>query len=375
LPRADNNTCYVHFGNRFCDNPLSNAKTNVKTADLNQEFVFRFRRWLIVQHYSLSTIDSYGRVILAFCKRLGTKSVRDVTPMDVGDFVAANLPAQWSDNNVAHQLGALRCFFDFLYLGGIVDRVAPRFLKARKPARQLPKVLTKAQIKKLIAVADNPRDRALVETFYDTGCRSGEMTRIRVEDINFRRRCFPVRAKRKDRVVYFGPSAAKAIRAYLGRRRTGYLFQDIFPQQKGYISHSNTAWAGAWRDFTDAKVYGRRRWKYLGRPKAMSRETAERKFRRFLKTVNLTRPKPDRPMGRGTLAQVIQELGRRAKLGRVHPHMLRHSFATHMLEAGADIRAIQELLGHSYLSSTQVYTRISNNAVAATFRRYHPRGG
>jgi site-specific recombinase XerD len=359
---------------RFCDNPLCNAKTNVKTADLNREFAFRFRRWLIVQHYSLSTIDSYGRVVTGFCKHIRKKSVRDVTPMDVGDFISANLPKQWSDNNVAHQLGALRCFFDFLYLGGIVDRVAPRFLKTRRAARKFPKVLTKAQVKKLIATADNARDRALVEVFYSTGCRAGEVTRIRVEDINFRRRCFPVCAKRKDRTVYFGPSAAKAIRKYLGMRRTGYLFQDIFPQQKGYMSHSNTAWAGAWRDFSDPRVYGRRRWKYLGRPKAMSRATAERKFRRFLKTVNLTRPKPDRPMARSTLEQIIRELGRRAKLGRVHPHMLRHSFATHMLERGADICSIQELLGHTYLSSTQVYARIANKKVATAFRRYHPRG-
>jgi integrase/recombinase XerC len=373
LPRADYNTCYIHV-RRFCYNPLSDAETDVKNADLNLEFAFRFRRWLIVQHYSLSTIDHYGRVVNGFCKHIGAKSIRGVTPMDVGDFISASLPKHWSDNTVAHQLGALRCFFDFLYLGGIVDRVAPRFLKARKAARKLPKVLTKAQVKKLIAAADNLRDRALVETFYDTGCRSGEMARIRVEDINFRRRCFPVRAKRKDRTVYFGPSAAKAIRTYIGRRKTGYLFQDIFPRQKGYISHNDTTWAGAWRDFSDPKNYGRRRWKYLGRSKVMSRETAERKFHSFLKTMNLTRPKPDRPLARSTLAEIIHELGRRAKLGRVHPHMLRHSFATHMLEGGADICAIQELLGHSFLTSTQVYTRISNNAVASTFRRCHPRG-
>ncbi len=346
----------------------------MKNADLNREFAFRFRRWLIVQHYSLSTLESYHRVVSALCKYIGNKSVRDVSPMDVGDFIAANLPPKWSDDNVAHHLGALRCFFDFLYLGGVVDRVAPRFLKARKRARQLPKVLTQAQVKKLIATADNARDRALAEVFYGTGCRVGEVSRIRVESIDFRRRCFQVRAKRKDRTVYFGPSAAKAIREYLGTRRVGYLIQDIIPQQKGYVTHSTVAWVGVWRDFFDARVYGQRHCKYLGSPATTSRATAIRKFRRFLKTVNLTRPKPDRPMTRSSIARIIQELGRRAKIGHINPHMLRHSFATHMLERGADICAIQELLGHSYLSSTQVYTRISNNAVASTFRRCHPRG-
>jgi site-specific recombinase XerD len=85
------------------------------------------------------------------------------------------------------------------------------------------------------------------------------------------------------------------------------------------------------------------------------------------------RHKPDRPMTRSNLGRIVQEAGRCAKLGMVNPHMLRHSFATHMLERGADIRAIQELLGHSYLSSTQVYTRVTNNAVASAFRKFHPR--
>ncbi|MGB6811442.1 MAG: tyrosine-type recombinase/integrase [Candidatus Sulfotelmatobacter sp.] len=88
----------------------------------------------------------------------------------------------------------------------------------------------------------------------------------------------------------------------------------------------------------------------------------------------MVRHKPDRPLTRSTLGHIVREIGRRAGLGVVSPHMLRHSFATHLLERGADIRAIQELLGHSYLTSTQVYTRISNNSVSATFRRFHPRG-
>jgi len=79
-------------------------------------------------------------------------------------------------------------------------------------------------------------------------------------------------------------------------------------------------------------------------------------------------------MTRSTLGRIVQEIGRRANLGLVNPHMLRHSFATHMLECGADIRAIQELLGHSYLSSTQVYSRVSNYAIASAFRKFYPRG-
>jgi integrase/recombinase XerD len=116
--------------------------------------------------------------------------------------------------------------------------------------------------------------------------------------------------------------------------------------------------------------------KYLGNPARLSYAAARRKFNKYLRDnkIDLEHPKPDRPMTRSTLGRIVQDIGRRADLGVVNPHMLRHSFATHMLERGADIRAIQELLGHAYLTSTQVYTRVSNNAVAATFRRCHPRG-
>ena len=79
-------------------------------------------------------------------------------------------------------------------------------------------------------------------------------------------------------------------------------------------------------------------------------------------------------MSRSALSFVIREIGRQAGIGNVSPHTLRHSFATHLLERGADIRAIQELLGHTYLTSTQIYTRISNKAVRSTFHQFHPRG-
>jgi site-specific recombinase XerD len=346
---------------------------HLTTKSLNREFVHRFRRWLNAQHYALSTENSYCRVALKLCRFIGNKPLRKVTPMDIGDFITETLPPTWSDGFIIHQLAGLRCFFDFLYLGGVVDSVAPRFLKARTPVRKLPKTLTQSQVRKFIAAADTARDRALAEVFYSTGCRVGEVTAIRVEHIDFRRRCFPVAAKRQERMVYFGAAAAKAILKYLGRRRTGYLFQDIVPQQNGYITYARRQWIGSWREYPPHNPRGSKHSKWLGHPKTMSRATAQRKFDKLLKGLPLQRPKPERPLTRSTLGRIVKEIGRRAKLGIVNPHMLRHSFATHMLERGADIRAIQELLGHAYLSSTQVYTRISNNTVASTFKKFHPR--
>jgi integrase/recombinase XerD len=342
-------------------------------AQLNRELACRFRRWLDAQHYAASTQNSYCRVVNRLCKFIGNTDIADVTPMDIGDFITHNLPPGWSDTHVSHQLGALRCFFDFLYLGGIVDKVAPRFLRSRAHNRKLPRTLTQIQVRKLIRTADNIRDRAIVELLYATGCRVSELVAIRVENIDFRRHKFRVRGKRKERVVYFGPPAARVIRKYLGERKAGYLFQDIIAQQKGYITYYKTAWLGNWRDHQPGPQSGKKHCKFLGNPSTTTLAEARARFRQFLKNVDLVRRKPDRPLTRSTVGRIVQEVGRRAGI-QANPHVLRHSFATHLLERGADIRAIQELLGHTYLTSTQVYTRISNNAVAAAFRKFHPRG-
>jgi site-specific recombinase XerD len=341
---------------------------------VNLEMAERFRRWLDAQKYATSTQERYCRITRTLCHHIGKKALSSVTPMDIGDYLTSTLPDRWGDNYVSDQLGALRCFFDFLYLGGVVDSVAPRFLKARARTKALPRTLTRAQIGKLIRTAKHPRDRALVELLYSTGCRIGEVRTLRVETIDFRGRKFKVGSKRKDRFVYFGAHAAKALCLYLNGRRTGYLFQDKIDPQQGYITFNKTTWIGSWKDYRPGQRRGTKHTKSLGKRSEVSYSTAQRRFTRFLKSIDLVRYKRDRPMNRSSLSSVVRELARRAGIGKVSPHVIRHSFATHLLEKGADIRAIQELLGHTYLTSTQVYTRISNNAVRSAFRRFHPRG-
>lgn len=351
-------------------------KSGQSVRTLNLEMAERFRAWLGAQKYATSTQQRYHRVARKLCEFIGQKALAKVTPMDVGDFLTKTLPDRWQDSYIADHLGPLRSFFDFLYLGGVVDSVAPRFLKTRARVKRLPRTLTEPQVAKLIRTASHPRDRALVEFLYSTGCRIGEARMVRVEDIDFRRRTLKVRSKRKDRIVYLGRDAAKALRFYLRGRKKGYLFQDKIEQQRGYITYYEKAWLGNWRDYHTDKNGSVKRCKRLGNPARVSRGEAERRFKAFLREsgINLTRNKKDRAMHRSSLGFVVRELARRAGLGRVGPHTLRHSFATHLLEHGADIRAIQELLGHSYLSSTQIYTRISNNRVRLAFQKFHPRG-
>jgi site-specific recombinase XerD len=332
----------------------------------------RFCEWLRAQKYAASTVDRYYKIACKLCCFIGPKGLAVVTPMDIGDFLTKTLPDRWQDSYIADHLGPLRSFFDFLYLGGVVDSVAPRFLKARARIKPLPRALTQTQVKKLIRTATHPRDRALIELLYATGCRIGEARLARMEDIDFRSRSFRVRAKRKERIVYFGVPAAKSLRHYLKGRKTGYIFQDKIDQQKGYITYYKKAWIGNWKDYSSGQKHS----KWLGNPSIVSHEEAVRRFRVFLRKekIDLVRHKRDRPLSRSSLSFVVREIGRKAKINKVSPHSLRHSFATHMLEKGADIRAIQELLGHAYLTSTQIYTRVTNNQVRAAFLKFHPRG-
>lgn len=353
-------------------NPRNSRLGSFRTVNL--EMAERFGRWLDAQKYSTSTQERYGRIARKLCLHIGKKALSSVTPMDIGDYLTSTLPDRWGDNYISDQLGALRCFFDFLYLGGVVDSVAPRFLRARARTKALPRTLTRAQVKKLIRAAKHPRDRALVELLYSTGCRIGEVRTLRVETIDFKGRKFKVGSKRKDRIVYFGTHASKALQIYLKGRRTGYLFQDKIDPQQGYITFNRTTWIGSWKEYRPDQRRGAKHTKSLGKRAEVSYSTAQRRFRRFLKDIDLVRYKRDRPMNRSSLSSVVRELARQAGIGKVSPHVIRHSFATHLLERGADIRALQELLGHTYLTSTQVYTRISNNAVRSAFRRFHPRG-
>jgi site-specific recombinase XerD len=292
--------------------------------------------------------------------------------MNIADFITARLPTVWNDALVNDWLGAMRSFFDFLYLGGAVDRVAPRFLRGRPRGRRLPRTLTQDQVKKLIKAASDPRNRAIIELYYATGCRTSELLTIRVEDINFRERTLRVIGKRNERVVYFGPPASRAIRHYLGRRAHGYLFQDRIPSQSGYITCNLINWIGCHSEYKNGNR--KRVQKYLGAFNTTSRAEAEAKFKKYLEGIDLLRPKPKRPLNKSTVTLAVLKAGQKAGLGRVTTRMLRHSFATHLLERGADIRAIQEIMGHTYLTSTQIYTRITNKAVASMFKRFHPRG-
>jgi len=344
----------------------------VAPEDENAEMVRRFRQWLTAQKYIPSTVEKYCGLCKGFCTFIGNKPMREVIPLDISDFITSNLRKTWGDSVVNSRLAALRTFFDFLYMGGVVNTVPPRFIRPRRVTRKLPKVLTTKQVQRLLERTTKPRDRAFLEFLYATGCRQIEALSLRVEDVDLNKRRARVCGKRKERVVYFGAPAKTALRKYLGSRKDGYLFRVEYRQQVGHLHPTTRTWVGHYSTYETGKRL--QHFKYLGVLDKTSASTANARFKRFLKGVDLVRPAPDKRLCNHTAWKILTAAARRIGLRFLPARVLRSSFATHLCENGADLSTVQSLLGHSCLSSTQIYLRLSNTRIAKQFRLMHPRG-
>jgi len=202
-----------------------------------------------------------------------------------------------------------------------------------------------------------------------------EVRGLRVEDLDLRHRTARVTGKfRKSRVVLMTESAADALRDYVGKRKTGYVFQQDRPLQKGHLGAGNGVWTAKWRDYS--KPGYPRIQKYIGSTHIISHERAEEEFDRLRKEIGpaLSRPKGTAPLTQTTVGVIIRRMGRRAGLTRAYPRMIRHSFATHLYQNGADLMALQTLMGHVDISTTATYARVSAFQLVDIFERCHPLG-
>ncbi len=219
----------------------------------------------------------------------------------------------YSKSSVARKLSSLRAFLRFLRRRGYLEESLERFLRNPRSGKPLPKALSKEEVERLIDAAVDVRERAIVEFLYATGVRVGELVSLNWSDIDWENEVVRVIGKGgKERIVPIGSKALEALRAYGAQSgMSGHLFKN----------------------------------------KRGERLTS-RSVERLIKKISLK-------AGLG---------------GKVTPHTLRHSFATHMLEGGADLRVVQELLGHSNLATTQVYTRITLSRMREVYNLAHPRG-
>jgi site-specific recombinase XerD len=339
----------------------------------NKELVRRYGEWLICQRYSRTTLEVYNRVANRFLVYWGRRHFSEVTHLDVRKFILKMGERDLSGEIIHRYLWALRSFFDFLCMNGIADKSAPRLVRSRPARRPLPRALSRQNVQRLLKATVNARDRALLEVYYATGCRISEIIGVRLEHVDFRKRTIIVTGKSGDRRVFFGGAAKKWMLKYLAGRKTGYLFESQHMIQRGCVSWNGKGWVGYWLDYSN-NGERRQRSKYLGLPKGMGRSAAWQRFRKLVPNPDAGHPRrKPHPITRSRVSEIFRRAVFRAGLGRVTSHNLRHSFATHMLDNGADIRHVQELLGHVSLASTNQYAHIASVPITTAYRKFGPR--
>jgi len=344
--------------------------------ELNSELAQRYKLWLTALEYTVPTQHRYSKIIREFCDSLENKEISDTTAWDVRKFLIHESSRGLKTCSVYASFITLRSFFDFLSLGGILAQIPLKSIRMRSSSQNPPRVPSPETILRLLGAARNLRDAALVELSYATGCRVVELVNIKFGDIDFDSRKILVAGKnRKSRYVVFGAKAASAIRAYLGGRNSGYLFQSaLFQRGCVYTCSRTETWIGEAAVYTQRGVR-RRVVIRLGRKSELTFGEAWCLFKKRTQKFHITRPAKAGPMERSTISLIFRKLSLRAGITPVLPRTMRHCFATHMLDGGADIREIQELLGHVQLTSTQIYTHVSRKRLLETFDRCHPRGG
>src|SRR5271156_403329 len=337
----------------------------------NSQLAQKFGEWLVAQRFSRSAFQAYTKVAFAFCHFIGKRHVRTVNHLDVRFFLIDLMKRNLTVDGYNRNLYALRRFFDFLYMGGVVDAVAPRLVRGKRRDRALPAVVSVADVGRLVRSAGSVRNQTMIELLYSTGCRVGELARIRVEDMDKSRCTIQVTGKGKERTVFFGSRAARLLRKHLRGRRRGPLFLPELLKQTGCIHVDNGVWRLHWRDYSGGTVHAYRTSTYLGIN--LTLRQARLRTKQLVPKSKLICPPQHRHLRTQAVARVLRYAAIRAGLARTTPHMIRHSFATHLLQHGADIRHIQGLLGHTSLATTQIYTLVANTELAKVHRRFHPR--
>jgi site-specific recombinase XerD len=244
--------------------------------------------------------------------------------------------------------------------------------------KRLPPTKTEDEIGRLIAAAQTPRELVLIELGYASGLRVSELANLNIEEIDVRGGTLTVRRGKggDDRKGYFGNEAAKALRVYIGKRQSGPLFYAQPIRQRGGVSRGrNGDWWGQWREIDPAT--GRRvmRSLRLGDYEIKDRNEARRALTDYLEIHLGDDPQSTyNRLSSRSLYRMVVEVAKRAGVQGMHPHILRHSCATHCLDHGMDIRHVQEVLGHSGLGATQRYLHVSMTRLKDVHDKFFPRG-
>jgi len=351
--------------------------TNSNTVPYpNSAYFEAFNQFMQSQGSPRNTRITYLNFIRHLADFLGPKSFVEVQRFDLTEFQRFLYRKSYSPASLDLAVRSLRKFYRFLERGEVVKVSPARFIHAPKQAKRLSGGLSEDKIERLIAASGSPRDLALLEFDYATGCREEELSNMNVEDVRMTARSATVRRGKggKDRIVLFGRPAAHALAVYLQGRRAGPLFLTEHRIQKGGVSRDEWGvWRGYWRE-TDEEGRTKMQSVRLGDYELPSKERAQIALQAYLFQRGLHRVKYQSRLSKRDIQRIVVETGMRAGLGHVTAHQLRHSFATHCVDHGMDIRYVQELLGHDSIRTTQKYLASSPAKLIEVHRKFFPGG-
>ena len=299
--------------------------------NLIEQFLEHLRYERNVSSHTLRNYSSDLEQFLNFLTADGKHKAPEVSEIDhltIREWLASLHTDQKKKSSIARKLAALRTFFQFLVREGMLELNPAKLVATPKLEKKLPKHLSIEEAIRFIETPDpetdlGKRDRAMLELMYATGVRVAELTTLNTADVDFRNQLVRVTGKRrKQRIVPFGDPAGAAIREYLAVRDKFLLNAPISKRDENalFLNYQGT------------------------------RITTRSVGRMVDKYIRLC-----------------------AGMHNISPHALRHSFATHLLDSGADLRDIQELLGHARLSTTQVYTHVSMEKLVEVYDKAHPK--
>jgi len=273
-----------------------------------------------------NTLAAYERDIRRFQKWLGSRPIGELTIAEFSDFAAWLHAYGLAPASIARHIVALRMFLRYLQLEGLLKENLAELLGSQKLWQRVPEVLSPQTVDRFLN-APQPhdafwrRDRALVELLYATGCRASELSHLRVCDVHLSEGyCLCHGKGNKQRLTPLGKPARAAVERYLGEERPKLEAASTIPPP----------------------------WLLLSRR--------------------------GRRLRREAIWELVKKYARRAGApASVGPHTLRHSFATHLLAGGADLRQVQEMLGHASIATTQIYTHVDQSRLKKVHQRFHPR--
>lgn len=279
---------------------------------------------------STNTILAYGRdlkKLVAFAEKKRLR-LRDVRHSDLVDFLGELYRRKLDSRSIARHVVSLRQFFAFARAEGMIKTDPAILLETPKTWKKLPGFLSLEEVDRLLSLPDasttlGARDKALLEVLYGSGLRVSELVGLRVTDLDLASGCLRCRGKGdKERLVPVGKQALVALRHYLNFSRPALLrgFRGGSPPAHLFLNHRG------------------------------------------------------RPLSRVGFWKILKQYGKQLGIWKqLSPHKLRHSFATHLLERGADLRSVQLMLGHADISTTQIYTHVIQERLKQIYRDHHPR--